>query len=98
MSFKLNSKGKVIEELDTEVIEMRGPFQSPKPSSPKREKVISYFTSDQINEAEILAWSDYYLASKRETTNYGAISNICDKLEAEILAWSEAYLASKKQN
>ena len=97
MSFKLNSKGKVIEELDSEVIEMRGPFQSPKPSSPKREKVISYFTPNQINESEILAWSDYYLASKRET-NYGAISNMCDKLEAEILAWSEAYLASKKKN
>ena len=36
---KYNSKGQLIEELDCPPIYMRGPFQSPKPTSPKRKQI-----------------------------------------------------------
>jgi len=77
---KYNSKGQVIEVLDIDEvqnpcdpqdlcelqIETRGPFQSPKPVSPKR--VVSPNKAEIITterEQEILAWCDAYLELKK---------------------------------
>jgi len=51
-----NSKGQIIEELDAPIIKLkqRAPFQSPKPIK----KVL--------DEAEILAWCEYYLQSRKK--------------------------------
>lgn len=82
---KYNSKGQLIEELDTPTI-IRGPFQSPKPVSPKRantNKTSSFIAplvttrpaenlappSLKVEEQEILAWCDAYQNLKKKGIN-----------------------------
>lgn len=75
---RINSKGQVIEELVIEELEkdsykdIRGPFQSPKPTSPKltnTEKIEPKNNSLTQNKKEaieeIIAWSTYYLECKK---------------------------------
>lgn len=65
---RFNSKGQLIEELDIH-IDTRGPFQSPKPVSPKRlQQKLSPSSAEpflKVDENEILAWCEYYLHSKK---------------------------------
>jgi hypothetical protein len=70
---KVNSKGKMIEELEADT-EIRAPFQSPKPVSPKRKIMLEKAepkvdpSSNNINIdaiEEVIAWSTYYLNCKK---------------------------------
>jgi hypothetical protein len=70
---KVNSKGKMIEELEVET-EIRAPFQSPKPVCPKRKIMLEKAepkvdpSSNNINIdaiEEVIAWSTYYLNCKK---------------------------------
>lgn len=74
-TIKYNSKGQRIEELDIEIIEdkSRGPFQSPKPVSPKKlnQEISPSNKTEQkplLNdeEEEILCWCDAYLNLKKK--------------------------------
>ena len=81
---KYNSKGQLIEELDTPTF-IRAPFQSPKPVSPKRANVVSdpsfviepfatppFATpvpSVNVEEQEILAWCEAYQNLKKRGIN-----------------------------
>jgi hypothetical protein len=68
---KYNSKGQVIEVLDIDEvqnlckpqIETRGPFQSPRPVSPKKAEIIT--RNFEEREQEILAWCEAYLELKK---------------------------------
>ena len=78
---KYNSKGQLIEELDCPPIYMRGPFQSPKPTSPKRapqsqtpepkpDVVISSAEPfPNAQQSEILAWCEAYQDLKKRGIN-----------------------------
>jgi hypothetical protein len=90
-SKRINSKGQVIEELDLEELEVnsykdiRGPFQSPKPTSPKRNNIEKmeptnndtlYSIPQNQKEAidEMIAWSTYYLDCKKKNRELRHIS------------------------
>jgi hypothetical protein len=74
---KVNSKGKMIEELEIDTdSDTRGPFQSPKPVSPKRNIILEKKEPPLSNEEspqkinmdaieELIAWSTYYLNYKK---------------------------------
>ena len=87
-TIKYNSRGQRIEELDTHIyqIDTRGPFQSPKPTSPKRKPP---FEDPSDNPLE-------YTNLAPPFTNLAPPFTKVDK-EAEILAWCEAYQNLKKR-
>ena len=84
---KFNSKGKLIEELDMPVynIDTRGPFQSPKPVSPKRANAGFPNQTQTLSDPSFSnpPFSNPPFGLKVE--------------EEEILAWCEAYQNLKKR-
>ena len=90
---KYNSKGQLIEELDTPTF-IRAPFQSPKPVSPKRANVVS----DPSFVIEPFAAPPFATSSSENLAPPFATPVPSVKVEEqEILAWCEAYQNLKKR-
>lgn len=87
---RINSKGQIIEDLDVDtdnLSDIRGPFQSPKPTSPKRNNIniekmepinnknSLYSLPQNQKEAieEMIAWSEYYLNCKKNNNKLSHI-------------------------
>jgi hypothetical protein len=99
---KYNSKGQLIEELDTPTF-IRAPFQSPKPVSPKRANIVQTH-SDQSFVIETFATPPAEnLAPPFATPSFATLpaENLAPPFlnaeEQEILAWCEAYQNLKKK-
>ena len=96
---KYNSKGQLIEELDTPTF-IRAPFQSPKPVSPKRANVVSdpSFVIEPFADPPFATPSSENLDQPFATSSSENLAPPFLKVEEkEILAWCEDYQNLKKR-
>ena len=94
---KYNSKGQLIEELDTHTF-IRTPFQSPKPVSPKRANIVQTHSDQSFVIEPFATLPAENLAPPFATLPAENLAPPFLKVEEkEILAWCEAYQNLKKK-